>query len=198
MPLVPEAYDPYDRTHWEKGPWDKEPDRYYWRDETTKLPCLARRGTQGSWCGYVAVMPDHPWYGVKYSECPHGEDEWCEHRPEHLVDVHGGLTYSDFCTDDKEDGICHVPEEGEPEKVWWFGFDCAHFDDYMPAMEARLKLLHEERPDLEPPELLEISGLRVSYKTLEFVKAEVTHLASQLSKIKGRGGSVALEPHESR
>lgn len=44
--------------------------------------------------------------------------EWT-HRGLPCLAVHGGLTYSDRCHDD----ICHVPAPGEPDDVWWFGFD---------------------------------------------------------------------------
>src|SRR5690606_18441494 len=28
--------------------------------------------------------------------------------------------------------VCHVADAGEPDHVWWFGFDCAHCDDLSP------------------------------------------------------------------
>ena len=65
--------------------------------------------------------------------------------------------------DDKERGICHVPGPGEPDDVWWFGFDCAHFHDRAPAMER----------DLSLPS--------ASYKTLDYVRAECASLARQLA-----------------
>lgn len=30
--------------------------------------CLCTRGPLGVWCGYVAVPPDHPFYGLSYNE----------------------------------------------------------------------------------------------------------------------------------
>lgn len=44
--------------------------------------------------------------------------------------LHGGLTYASEC----RGHICHVPEPGKPEDVWWFGFDCAHSGDLTPCL----------------------------------------------------------------
>lgn len=51
-------------------------------------------------CGYVGVPETHPLYRKTYYDL----DD---------IDVHGGLTFSDFSSWDEED-------------VWYFGFDCAH------------------------------------------------------------------------
>ena len=146
-----------DRTGWPPGPWDDEDDRYEWRDETTGLPCLAKRNHLGVLCGYVAVAPGHRWHGVAYDAVP--------------VDVHGGLTYADGC--DVEAGICHTPAPGEPGDVWWLGFDCAHIFDLVPSM-----LAHEAAM---PESLFE----RCSYKTIGYVTAQCAHLASQIQKADG-------------
>src|SRR5262249_44757906 len=109
-----------DKSEWKRGAWDDEPDKIQWQDEQTGLPCLAvRHPTMGNWCGYVGVAEGHSYFGKEY-----------EHEDVN-VDCHGDLTFSDFChQDDKEHGICHRPDPGEPERVWWLGFDCAHGGDY--------------------------------------------------------------------
>jgi hypothetical protein len=43
--------------------------------------------------------------------------------------VHGGITYAGPC----EGVICHVPRPGEPDDVWWLGFDMAHGGDFSPG-----------------------------------------------------------------
>lgn len=113
------------REDWGKGPWLNEPDRVEWRmPELPGLVCLAARGPSGSWCGYVAVPPGHPLHGKGY------EDVSCS--------VHGGLTFADRC---QPGGlICHVPAPGEPDDVWWLGFDCAHGGDYSPALKASMAM----------------------------------------------------------
>ena len=110
-----------DRSSWGSGPWDGEPDKVSWTDTATGRPCLAVRGPVGAWCGYVAVDPGHPLHGRDY-EVPN-------------VDVHGGLTYADSCQEraTEAEGVCHVPQPGQPHDVWWFGFDCAHLGDLWPA-----------------------------------------------------------------
>ena len=47
-----------DKSAWDRGPWDDEPDRVEWRvPELPQLACLVVRGPLGSWCGYVGVPP---------------------------------------------------------------------------------------------------------------------------------------------
>jgi hypothetical protein len=141
------VHEPVDRTDWPLGAWDSEPDRFEWYDEATDMPCLAKRNHMGAWCGYVAVNPDHALHSKGYDDVD--------------VEVHGGLTYASECAG----SICHVPRPGEPDNVWWFGFDCAHGGDYMPAFAK-----------------YDSPGLPVgSYRTLNYVRAQCTQLAKQLA-----------------
>jgi hypothetical protein len=127
------VYATVDKSEWGDGPWQNEPDKIQWRDEATGLPCLVNRGPSGAWCGYVGVPPSHPAYEVDYDDVyelaggyPDGYDR---------ISVHGGLTYSRHCAHGPEESsICHVPEPGEPDNVWWLGFDCAHSGDLAPRM----------------------------------------------------------------
>lgn len=93
-------YTTHDRSGWDSGPWDGEPDKVQFVDEATKLPCLAVRNHYGAWCGYVGVPPSHKDFGKGYSDVSY--------------DVHGGLTFADKCqpTTDESHGICHVPAPG--------------------------------------------------------------------------------------
>lgn len=141
-----------DKTEWGEGPWLKEPDQMQWTDEATSLPCIARRKMRGgSWCGYVGVSEGHPAFGKPYDDTN--------------IDVHGGLTYSDFCDGAEGEGICHLPAPGEPDRVWWLGFDCAHGWDLRPGDAARY------------PQWRDSSE---TYKDLEYVKGECRKLARQL------------------
>lgn len=155
------------------GPWDAEPDKAQWVDEETGLDCLIVRNRLGALCGYVGVPPEHVWHGIEYNECTgvkcdNDEDDWhYECSPVGRVEVHGGLTFSGSCQDghDPSVGICHVPEPGRPDDVWWFGFDCAHSMDFVPAMGRHSIEFYE------------------SYKTIAYVKAEVALLANQLEEV---------------
>jgi hypothetical protein len=116
-----------DKSAWGDGPWQNEPDKKQWVDEETGLPCLIVRNGHGALCGYVGVPNGHPWYGVSYDDVRVEGDEWPE--------VHGGLTFSDKCQEGGK--ICHKVEPGEPDDVWWLGFDCAHSGDMWPAGRSR-------------------------------------------------------------
>ena len=147
---------------WPAGPWDSEPDKMQWPDAMTGLPCLAvRNRLSGNWCGYVGVAPDHPLHGKGYSD---------EGLPD--LDVHGGLTFADACSagENEAQGICHTPAPGEPDHVWWFGFDCAHGGDRSPL---------DERYGLERGYPFTNSGDE-TYRTLNYVQQQCAELAGQL------------------
>lgn len=162
-----------DKSDWGPGPWHEEPDKIQWPDPATGLPCLVVRNRLGALCGYVGVGPTHPWYGVDCSQGCYNEN--CSGaNPETQIDVHGSLTFSGHCQGDPEGWtVCHLTEPGEPDDVWWFGFDCAHAWDLVPAMIAR------ERQMGLPP----IRGENTIYRTLEYVRGEVASLARQLARV---------------
>jgi hypothetical protein len=101
---------------WGPGPWCREADRLEWRRHG--LVCLMTRNPLlGNLCGYVGVAPGHPLHGVDRDQV-----SWLR--------VHGGVTYGAAC--DEERGVCHVAPPGEPDDLWWFGFDCLHHCDVSP------------------------------------------------------------------
>lgn len=143
-----------DKSSWGDGPWQTEPDRIVWKDQATGLPCLLRRQeNHGAWCGYVGVDETHPLYKV-------------DHDDAHGLRAHGGVNFSSMCQEDAENGVCHVPDPGEPEHVWWFGFDCSHGFDYSPAYECRFPL--ELRTEW-------------TYRDLRYAKDQCVNLALQLA-----------------
>lgn len=146
-----------DRTDWDPGPWDDEPDKLNWKT-AADLPGMIVRNRSGALCGYVGLPPGHPDHGKGYGDI---DDE---------INVHGGLTYAAACAG----AICHVPEPGEPDAVWWLGFDCHHAWDWGPAYSAYRKTrpngttLFEQGPDQV-------------YRDIHYVRAEVESLAAQLA-----------------
>ncbi|MEM5852903.1 MAG: hypothetical protein QW228_00830 [Candidatus Aenigmatarchaeota archaeon] len=81
------------------------------------LQCLAlRHPIFGHWCGYVGIDKNHPLFGKEYN---------CGEMRE--IDVHGGITFAG-----KFDMIRLEKE------LWWIGFDCAHYDDYVPFVDCDL------------------------------------------------------------
>jgi hypothetical protein len=164
------------REKWPRGSWDNEPDKAQWPDPATGLPCLAVRNRFGNWCGYVGVTSDHPLYCKQYGDI---ED----------INVHGGLTFSAGCHPGGH--ICHVPEPGEPDDVWWLGFDCGHAGDFSPGQYALLQDLKRKqaaRGEKDPFELPPFPKnmrwmLREHYRTLRYVQLECADLAAQLVEI---------------
>lgn len=154
------TYSFIDKSIWGDGQWQNEPDKIQWQDEETGLPCLAVRHTSsGHWCGYVGVDEGHPLFNIGYS--------YGDNSPDSTLEVHGGITFSDFCQEDgKEHGICHIPAPGEPDRVWWFGWDCAHAWDMSPGHHSYFAGLNLGRQD--------------AYRTLEYVKSQRHELARQL------------------
>lgn len=59
--------------------------------------------------------------------------------------------------------ICHLPEPGEPDNAWWFGFDCAHSGDLSPGYDFSRRYSYEN-----------------AYRDAEYVANECRRLARQL------------------
>ncbi len=139
---------------WPVGPWNDEPDKKQWRDEETGFPCLIVRNPVGALCGYVGVPEAHPWFGVELDSYAEGME---------VPDVHGGVTFASFCSGHKQ-GVCHVVETGENDRVWWVGFDCAHAGDVSPKYDV---------PTLPDD----------SYKDISYVAAQCHSLALQAKEV---------------
>lgn len=154
-------YTAVDKSTWADGPWQHEVDKKQWMDEATGYPCLIVRGHSGALCGYVGVPEGHQDYEKKYDDVP--------------AEVHGGLTFASHCQDGPEDhSICHIPAPGEPDNVWWLGFDCAHLGDISPAFDRMRRNIG--LPDHGPLSYDE------TYKDMDYVEAEVRSLAQQLKQ----------------
>lgn len=136
--------------------------------------------------GWMTTMDR--WDCTDYSHEPR-----CD-TPEGVINVHGGLTFSDKCHEGGR--ICHSPRPGRDPHVWWYGFDCGHCMDFSPGMEATTKELYtrigvEPNPHSDPnatydPE----TGVKVEhgqasvYRDMAYVKAEVESMAKQLHAVK--------------
>ena len=150
---------------WPAGPWDGEPDKMQWPDVLTGLPCLAvRHPRYGHWCGYVGLPPGHPMYGNDCNDIN--------------FEIHGGLTFSGACSPggDETKGICHMPEPGDPDDVWWLGFDCSHAWDFSPQDvkdKAERGYAFAMMDDQQ-------------YRTLAYVRQQCALLASQVATVAKR------------
>lgn len=155
-------YRTMDKSDWGPGAWQKEPDKLQWQDKATGLPCLIVRNRMGALCGYVGVAKGHPDYRKDYHSI--------------RVNVHReGLSFSGFCqsSPDESRGVCHVPDPGEPDHVWWLGFDCGLRHDLAPALTAYFK---RTAPELVGNPLSN-GG---TYRNLAYARKEVRSLAAQL------------------
>lgn len=159
-----------DRTNWPEGPWNLEPDEA--RFVHAGYHCLILRNNLGAWCGYVAVPPGHPWHGQKYDDVP--------------ASVHGGLTFASECHGD----ICHVPAPGEPDDVWWVGFDCGHYNDLMPGMVALEATVLKDIQTFGAEEGL-AARWRGEYRTQDYVTSETQELAIQARAATGAALNLA-------
>jgi len=152
----------------------------------------------GHRCGYVAVTPDHPLFGIAYSQDIKSPellqeisnstigkksliDIFCwdgkEARLSLLVNVHGGITYS---------GLSHLSNfpTNQFDKVWYFGFDCGHYGDGKDLKTAvkyfglnRMKWILDYEDKYGYADKDEV-------RSLSYVKNECKLLAEQLDCIK--------------
>lgn len=90
--MTPEVKTYVDKSDWERGPWDDEPDEELWVDEATGLSCLVVRGPLRAPCGYVGVPQEvRPWVGDSETLRVHGGVDYCHEA--------GGLYWLGFsCT----------------------------------------------------------------------------------------------------
>jgi hypothetical protein len=148
---------------WGKGPWVDEPDELVF--EIDGYPCIIYRQVfynnqlvsgHGALCGYIGVLLGHPWYGKDYDTI--------------AARVHGGLTFSD----NSARHLRYPTNPGEPDDIWWWiGFDCAHSDDYSPALEYRVHSFGYRRGEL--PNFRHGQ----EYRDVEYVRNECAELVRQ-------------------
>jgi hypothetical protein len=149
-----------------QGPWTNEPNRLNWKAHG--LDCMiVRQPVSGHLCGYVGVPPGHWAHGKKWDEV------------DAELDVHGGITYSEGC----QGHVCHIPEPGEPDELWWHGFDCHHAGDLSPQhMMWHEKALKGEMHEVFIRRKFEGHDIDV-YRTIDYVKQQTEDLAAQLAKV---------------
>ena len=155
--------------------WQHEPDEHRWTDGETGYRCaILRHEKFGTLCGYVAVPPEHPWYGLPHNAlvrlpreiydqpraieeinpfglfvaASSGRDPDDQLEISTALAVHGGITFSG-----------PIDELGG---AYWFGFDCAHAGDVLPRFQQPL-----------PGE----------YRTIAYVMSQCAKLARQLREV---------------
>jgi hypothetical protein len=126
-------------------PWESEPDNAEWVDADTGLHGRIWRNTiTHTLCGYVGVTTGDL-VGVDYNRVSMND-----------YSPHGGLTYS-----------------GREGNVWWFGFDCAHSEDFLPGIYIKMRMVNHKGKDSWPP--------TTNYRTWEFVDAEIRKMMEAIA-----------------
>ena len=132
-----------------RGPWDSEPDHLEF--EAHGFACtITRHSSHGHLCGYVDIPSGHPWNGVHYGAL---------HEYHKNLQVHGGLTWSDWRAPSTEDSL--------PGGAWRIGFDCSHHGDLSPGLTFGSRIEYEE------------------YRDINYVRAECEDLAKQAAEAAG-------------
>lgn len=121
-----------DSSKWPNGPWNEEEDLYAFRDKSTDWPCAIVRTPMGHLNGYVGIDSTHFLFGKDYDKANDKFDD----------SVHGGLTYSG---------------KGDGNNFWWFGFDTAHYYDYVPGINIG-------------------GAINSDYRDVEYIKRELVNL----------------------
>lgn len=131
-------------------PWENEPDNAEWTDDAGYKCRILRNSNSGTLCGYVGIPRGHALWGR-----PYNDSSW------DALSIHGGLTY-DGARGDLNDN------------AWYFGFDTAHADDFMPRVVER-ELENGDTTLLKYHECMK-------YRTWEYVEGEVVKLSMYLRK----------------
>ena len=111
----------------------------------------------GHRCGYVGVPKGHHMYGLDY---------W---KYIDKIDCYGGLTYCGFLDE-------------ENKEYWYFGFDCAHFEDGID-----IKSLKKYGFQNEIDNLLKLKttwySLQKPFKTQKFCEEQCHSIVEQIKQL---------------
>lgn len=121
--------------------------------------CVITGNHLGHRCGYVGIPEGHVLFDKDYDNID--------------VDVHGGLTYSNFRMD--------TPHFDAT--LWWIGFDCGHYDD-----GRDLELVRELGAPMEYEMVMELEKIYPTegiVKTTAYVEHELYNLVQQIKDYKG-------------
>lgn len=116
-------------------------------------------------CGYIRVLPGHPWYGKTDSDYYTEDYDRIPGGPS----CHGGVTFSDYGKP------CST--HGEKDE-WWIGFDCAHAGDGIDlTLPFDSDKVYRVYSDMERPKSWE------EVRDTEYVKAECLSLCEQADAV---------------
>jgi hypothetical protein len=171
--------------------WEQEPDHDHFMAHG--LHCVMRRTLfTGAWCGYVGVSAHHPLYGAQMGDMVPWDEHWAARSID--IDEHGALnlfiTAYELQRGDIPHGhapltavlTCHGGLSWSAPlrdwTGWFFGFDCAHADDYQPTF---VRFLREDlgRIGIHHDECMHDFEV---YRNQVYVQHECENLAWQLAQ----------------
>jgi hypothetical protein len=119
------------------------------------------------------------WRSLRLCRVNEGHPSFGRHKYEIDAEVHGGVTFALACERDGEwsSSICHLPDDGEPNKLWWVGFDCAHALDLLPSQPSWPR----RGVGFDLPRWAE-----AVYRDLSYVERHVGYLALEATRAKTR------------
>jgi hypothetical protein len=132
--------------------------------------------SMGFLCGYIKVLPGHPWFALQYDAVGYKSEELGLSD----VDVHGGLTFGDYGK------AC--PTHGKKDE-YWFGFDCGHAGDgrSVEYMEPKLREAYTTGPMAEF-----LDSPHSTFRDKAYVQAECESLIRQAIAAQVAAGPRAL------
>jgi hypothetical protein len=172
-------------------PWKQEPDRLELKVNGYHA-LIIRHEDMKHLCGYIAVPKGHPLFAKHYNAINNAH-------------VHGGLTFSSEGMDEHERASMYYKpnEDLQGNKLHWFGFDCAHSQDYTPGTyESMLDIytqkalastngdyvLARKRAECNPSVAHFRQRSDQIYRTVHYVTSELQSLADQFDKLLNKKG----------
>lgn len=217
MPRRRDPSEPIPKREWGPGPWQDEPDAHRWTHDGLECYLFRHMRVTGSLNGYVALTPEHPWWGKAYNECfatpacpsdaPTNWDEMPAGFPvpprgsrlrAMMSEPHWSCPHRVESLIEVHGGVTYsgpmtaISEAHDEYFDWGFGFDTGHAGDVTPAMDATLRMIYLAKPGgqaewAEYERIMKGGFMAATYKTFAYVKAETERLAEQLAIVKGQG-----------
>ena len=154
------------------------------------LKCVVTVCTKGFRCGYVGIEKSNPLFEQDYLEHSEILEKFLEERknqpigkmspvsafcwdgescrPNVMLNVHGGITYSGGGKKTS------YPIESD---LWWFGYDCTHLYD-----GSDVNLMSKNNRELHQKFHMDMSGI---IRSLEYCTLECESLAKQIIEMTG-------------
>lgn len=149
------------RDSWGEGPWTTEPDEDAF--EHLGFRCVVLRGRFGSFSGFVAVPPGHPWHGKEHDDVE--------------APVHRGLSFHVAAWESSINEVHFGDTENRDH--WWIGFDASRMGDFSPALFVfDRKLIDPIIGEADP-----LSPTPASYRTFGFMREQTIALAEEAARV---------------